>query len=126
MKVDIEGADRFCILPLTRDTRPALHFLRDRPDVEELWSTSVRSDTRASRSSTRFALRELANEANLRDRAVLRVAERLAWATAPASPRRPLLRRGPLLGPVPWKTDGRWYSGKKPSRAGATARRQRR
>jgi hypothetical protein len=58
------------------------------------------------------ALRELANEANLRDRLVRRMAERFGVG----DPR--LLRRGGRIfraglcsGPVPWKSDGRWYSG---------------
>ncbi len=34
MKVDIEGADRFCILPLTRDARPRYLSFEIGPDVE--------------------------------------------------------------------------------------------
>ena len=36
LKVDIEGADRFCILHLTRDTRPRYLSFEIGPDVEEL------------------------------------------------------------------------------------------
>lgn len=112
LKVDIEGADRFCILHLTRDTRPRYLSFEIGPDVEELLA-HVRSI-----GYTRFKIinqvlfRELANEANLRDRVVLRFAERLGVGE-PRTIRRGgrFFARSGCSGPVPWKSDGRWYSG---------------
>ena len=112
MKVDIEGADRFCVLQLTRDTRPRYLSFEIGPDVEELLEHVRSIGYSRFKIINQVALRELANEGNLRDRAVLRIAERLGVG----DPR--LLRRGGRFfaagrcsGPVPWKSDGRWYSG---------------
>ena len=112
MKVDIEGADRFCVLHLTRDTRPRYLSFEIGPDVEELLEHIRSIGYTRFKIMNQVSLRELANEANLRDRAVLRIAERLGVG----EPRR--LRRGGYFfaaglcsGPVPWKSDGRWYSG---------------
>jgi FkbM family methyltransferase len=112
LKVDIEGADRFCILPLTRDARPRYLSFEIGPDVEELLEHIRSIGYTRFKIINQVSLRELANEANLRDRAVLRVAELFGIG----QPR--LLRRagrffaaGRCSGPVPWKTDGRWHSG---------------
>ena len=112
LKVDIEGADRFCILHLTRDTRPRYLSFEIGPDVEELLAHIRSIGYTRFKIINQVALRELANEANLRDRLVLRAAEFFGIG----EPRR--LRRGGRFfasgrcsGPVPWKTDGRWYSG---------------
>ena len=110
LKVDIEGADRFCILPLTRDTRPRYLSFEIGPDVEELLEHIRSIGYTRFKIMNQVSLRELANEANLRDRAVRRIIESFGVG----EPR--LVRRGgrffPLggcSGPVPWKSDGRWY-----------------
>lgn len=112
LKVDIEGADRFCILPLTRDTRPRYLSFEIGPDVEELLEHVRSIGYTRFKIMNQVSLRELANEASLRDRVVLRMIERFGVG----EPR--LLRRGGRFfaagrcsGPVPWKSDGRWYSG---------------
>ena len=112
LKVDIEGADRFCILHLTRDVRPRFLSFEIGPDVEELLEHIRTIGYTRFKIMNQVSLRELANEANLRDRAVHRVIERLGVG----QPR--LVRRrgrffavGLCSGPVPWKSDGRWHSG---------------
>ena len=112
LKVDIEGADRFCILPLTREARPRYLSFEIGPDVEELLAHLRSLGYTRFKIINQVSLRELANEASLRDRAVLRAAEFFGIG----EPR--LLRRGGRFfaagrcsGPVPWKTDGRWYAG---------------
>jgi FkbM family methyltransferase len=112
LKVDIEGADRFCILNLTADTRPRYLSFEIGPDVDELLEHVRSIGYTRFKIINQVSLRELANEANLRDRAVLRLAELMGVG----EPRR--LRRsgrffsaGRCSGPVPWKTDGRWHSG---------------
>jgi FkbM family methyltransferase len=111
LKVDIEGADRFCIQPLTRDARPRYLSFEIGPDVEELLEHIRSIGYTRFKIINQVSLRELAHEASLRDRAVLRVA-RLFGIGEPR-----LLRRGGRFfaagrcsGPVPWKTDGRWHS----------------
>jgi FkbM family methyltransferase len=109
MKVDIEGADRFCVLPLTRDMRPRYLSFEIGPDVEELLDHARSIGYTRFKIINQVRLRELANEASLRDRAVLRAGEYFGIG----EPRR--IRRsgyffsaGLCSGPVPWKTDGRW------------------
>lgn len=112
LKVDIEGADRFCILPLTRDARPRYLSFEIGPDVEELLEHIRSIGYTRFKIINQVALRELANEASLRDRAVLRLGEYFGIGD-PRSLRRGgrFFAAGRCSGPVPWKTDGRWYSG---------------
>jgi FkbM family methyltransferase len=112
MKVDIEGADRFCVLHLTRDTRPRYLSFEIGPDVEELLAHVRSIGYTRFKIINQVRLRELANEDSLRDR----IASRLSKAMGNGESRQ--LRRagrafsaGVCSGPVPWKTDGRWYSG---------------
>ncbi len=112
MKVDIEGADRFCILPLTRDARPRYLSFEIGPDVEELLAHVRSIGYTRFKIINQVRLRELANEASLGDRIASRVTKVLGRAES-----RQLRRAGRVFsagvcsGPVPWKTDGRWYSG---------------
>lgn len=112
LKVDIEGADRFCILHLTRDTRPRFVSFEIGPDVEELVEHLRSIGYTRFKIMSQVSLRELANEANLRDRVV----HRMIKCFGVGEPR--MLRRGGRFfaaglssGPVPWKSDGRWHSG---------------
>jgi FkbM family methyltransferase len=112
LKVDIEGADRFCILHLTRDTRPRYLSFEIGPDVDELLAHIRSLGYTRFKIMNQVSLRELANETNLRDRVV----RRMIRVFGVGEPR--LLRRGDRFfvagfcsGPVPWKSDGRWYSG---------------
>ncbi|HET6349677.1 MAG TPA: FkbM family methyltransferase [Candidatus Krumholzibacteria bacterium] len=112
LKVDIEGADRFCILNLNREMRPRYMSFEVAPDVEELLE-HIRSIGYARfKIINQVSFRELANEANLRDRLVLRAAECLGVGK-PQMIRRAgrFFAAGSCSGPVPWKSDGRWYSG---------------
>jgi FkbM family methyltransferase len=112
LKVDIEGADRFCILHLTRDTRPRYLSFEIGPDVEELLEHLRSIGYTRFKIINQVRLRELANEASLRDRVVLRMAE-LFGVGEPRMIRRAgrFFAAGLCSGPVPWKSDGRWYSG---------------
>lgn len=112
MKVDIEGADRFCILQLTRTTRPRYVSFEIGPDVDELLEHVRSLGYTRFKIINQVSFRELDDEANLRDRIVRRAGEFLGIG----DPR--LVRRagrffaaGRCSGPVPWKTGGRWYGG---------------
>jgi len=112
LKVDIEGADRLCVLNLTRETRPRYLSFEIGPDVEELLEHLRSIGYTRFKIINQISFRELANQRNLRDRVVLRIAERLGFS----EPR--MIRRGGRFfvsgrssGPVPWKSDGRWYTG---------------
>jgi FkbM family methyltransferase len=112
LKVDIEGADRLCILNLTRDTRPRFLSFEVGPDAEELLEHLRSIGYMRFKIINQVSFRELANEASLRDRVVLRIA-RCFGVGEPRMIRRSgrFFARGRCSGPVPWKSDGRWYSG---------------
>lgn len=112
LKVDIEGADRLCILNLTADARPPFLSFEIGADVEELLDHLRSIGYTRFKIMNQISFRELANESNLRDRLVRRVSERLGVG----EPR--LIKRagrffvsGRSSGPVPWQGDGNWYSG---------------
>ncbi len=111
LKVDIEGADRLCILNLAADRRPRFLSFEVGPDVEELVEHARAIGYDRFKIINQISFRELANESNLRDRVALRLAERLGL-------REPLMVKragrffvsGRSSGPLPWISDGRWYS----------------
>jgi FkbM family methyltransferase len=112
LKVDIEGADRLCVLNLTADARPRFLSFEIGADVEELLDHLRSIGYDRFKIINQISFRELANQSNLRDRLVLRLFERLGVG----EPR--LIKRagrffvsGRSSGPVPWQSDGRWYSG---------------
>ncbi|HET6462711.1 MAG TPA: FkbM family methyltransferase [Candidatus Krumholzibacteria bacterium] len=112
MKVDIEGADRFCILPLTRDARPRYLSFEIGPDVEELLAHVRSIGYTRFKIMNQVRLRELANEASLGDRIASRVTKVLGRAESRQMRRAGrVFSAGVCSGPVPWKTDGRWHSG---------------
>lgn len=111
LKVDIEGADRLCVLKLTAETRPQYLSFEIGPDVEELIDHAARIGYTRFKIINQISFRELANESSLRDRLKHRLAERMGFA----DPR--LIKRagrffvsGRSSGPAPWESDGRWYS----------------
>jgi FkbM family methyltransferase len=112
MKVDIEGADRFCVLHLTRAMRPRYLSFEIGPDVEELMAHVRSIGYTRFKIINQVRLRELANEASLGDRIASRMAKLLGRDES-----RQIRRAGRTFsagicsGPVPWKTDGRWHSG---------------
>jgi FkbM family methyltransferase len=112
LKVDIEGADRLCVLSLTSETRPQYLSFEAGADVEELIEHVQMIGYNRFKIINQVSFRELANQRCLHDRAVCRLAQYLGYA----EPR--LVKRagrffasGHSSGPVPWRSDGRWYSG---------------
>ena len=112
MKIDIEGADRLCILGLTSTTRPDYVSFEVGDDVEELIGHAQAVGFTRFKIINQVCLRELANQRSFYDRAMLRVIRYLGYG----QPR--MIKRdgrffsaGLCSGPVPWKTDGRWHPG---------------
>ena len=112
MKVDIEGADRMCVLGLTRDARP--HFLSFEigGDFEELMEHVQELGYTRFKIVDQVTFRELANQDSLYDRAIRRLVRYLGYAE-PALIRRAgrFFIAGRSSGPLPPETDGRWYPG---------------
>jgi len=112
LKVDIEGADRFCILPLTRAARPRYLSFEIGPDVEELLAHVRSIGYTRFKIINQVRLRELANEASLGDRIASRMTKLLGKEESRQMRRAGrVFSAGVCSGPVPWKTDGRWYAG---------------
>ncbi len=112
LKVDIEGADRLCILPLTSDHRPDFLSFEVGEDVDELIEHALTIGYRRFKVINQNSFRELANQWCLQDR----LARRLVRVLGFNEPR--YVRRGGRFflmghssGPVPWQSDGEWWSG---------------
>ena len=111
LKVDIEGADRLCILSLTPVTRPAFISFEVGDDAEELITHAENVGYTRFKIINQNYFRELANQNALYDRAVRRLMHRLGYL----EPRK-IKRAGRFFtadfssGPVPWLSDGKWYS----------------
>jgi FkbM family methyltransferase len=112
LKVDIEGADRLCILALTPDTRPVFLSFEVGDDVDELISHLETIGYKRFKIINQNSFREFSSQRNMYDRIAHRVMRYMGY-------REPLMVRragrfftvGHSSGPVPWRSDGRWRSG---------------
>lgn len=111
IKVDIEGADRFAVLPLTPESRPAFLSFEIGHDADELLSHTIALGYRRFKVINQNSFREIANLDTWRDRGVRKLFHLLGYA----DPRR-VRRAGRYFkvdhssGPVPWHSDGHWRS----------------
>ncbi len=111
LKVDIEGADRLCILALSREARPPYISFEMGDDAEELIDHLESVGYGRFKVINQVSFRELANRRHLGDRVARRVMRCLGFD-------RPLLvkRAGRFFrsehssGPLPWLGDGAWQS----------------
>jgi len=112
LKVDIEGADRFCVLALTSDTRPAFLSFEVGKDVGELLSHAETIGYHRFKIINQNSFRELANRRCLYDRVAHRLMRYMGFAE-PLRVRRTgrFFVKGTSSGPVPWHSDGRWRTG---------------
>lgn len=111
LKVDIEGADRLCVLALTADCHPPFLSFEMGVDVEELIKHAMAVGYRRFKIINQNAFRELENQHCLHDKLV-----RFIWQLAGYGGQRYVRRAGRFFltghsaGPVPWCSDGRWWS----------------
>lgn len=112
LKVDIEGAERLCVLALTSDTRPTFLSFEVGEDVDELLSHAETIGFRRFKIINQNSFRELANQRCLYDRVTHRLMQYLGYRE-PLMVRRAghFFVRGHSSGPVPWYSDGQWRSG---------------
>ncbi len=113
LKVDIEGADRLCVLALTPDIRPRFLSFEVSDDVEELLSHVQSIGYKRFKIINQVFFRELSNQRCWSDLLV----RRLIRYSGYSEPR--MVRRagrffvcGHSSGPLPWYSDGRWRSAK--------------
>jgi len=111
MKVDIEGADRLCVLALTSDTRPAFLSFEIGDDVDELISHVETIGYRRFKVINQNSFRELARQRCLYDRVTQRLLRFMGYSE-PGMVRRAgrFFTVGHSSGPVPWCSDGSWRS----------------
>lgn len=111
LKVDIEGADRFCVLGLSVERRPPFVSFELGDDVDELLTHLGSIGYQRFKIIHQGSFRELARQRCLSERAAFLIMRLMGYG----DPR--LIRRsgrffvsGHSSGPVPWRSDGRWHS----------------
>jgi len=111
IKVDIEGADRHCILPLTSDNRPDYLSFEVGADMRELLAHLVSIGFSAFKAVNQRSFLEMSRERNLVDRAKRKVIHALGYDKPEMVRRdRRWFRLGHSAGPLPWCSDGHWHS----------------
>jgi FkbM family methyltransferase len=112
LKVDIEGADRLCILALTSDMRPNFLSFEVGDDVEELMDHVESIGFKRFKIINQNSFRELENEHCLYDRIARRLMQYMGYFQ-PLKIRRAgrFFVTGHSSGPAPWQSDGHWRSG---------------
>lgn len=111
MKVDIEGADRFAVLPLQREMRPKFVSFEAGEDREELVRHLESIGFRKFKAINQTNFVELARQNSFTHR-VREKAMRLLGYKSPKYVRagERFFLSGHSSGPVPWKSDGKWTS----------------
>lgn len=111
VKVDIEGADRHCILAMGRDTRPRYLSFEADHDLEELMAHMAAIGYRQFKLIGQCSFLELGNERSLGHRSRRKLMRCLGF-DQPMRVRRAgrWFRLMHSSGPAPWASDGRWYS----------------
>ena len=111
VKVDIEGADRHCILAMDRDNRPQYLSFEADHDLEELMAHMASIGYRQFKLIGQCSFLELGNERSLDNRLKRKLIRWLGFD----QPLR-VHRSGRWFqlmhssGPAPWASDGNWYS----------------
>lgn len=108
MKVDIEGADRFCVLAITRATAPKFLSFEIGRDFDELFDHLVSIGFTQFKIINQTSFRSIENARSLRDRLTLRALHLLGYENPTNVRRRGRYFRISTSGPVPWLSDGRW------------------
>jgi FkbM family methyltransferase len=111
VKVDIEGADRHCILAMGRDNRPRYLSFEADHDLEELMAHMASIGYRQFKLIGQCSFLELGNERSLGHRSRRKLMRWLGF-DQPLSVRRAgrWFRLMHSSGPAPWVSDGNWYS----------------
>ena len=109
MKIDIEGADRYCILPLNEDNRPKYISFEAGDDVEELVHHLKKIGYTRFKAINQCNFKELNNQKAL----IFRVKGKIIHLLGYSQPGY-VKRNGRFFllyhssGPAPWVSDGKW------------------
>jgi len=111
VKIDIEGSDRFCVLSLTPETAPRFLSFEVNDDADELLDHVEAVGFKHFKVINQVRFRELANQDCLYDKLTRRAARYLGYSDAGLIRRAGrFFKAGHSSGPLPWVSDGRWYS----------------
>lgn len=108
VKVDIEGADRYCVLALERRTAPAFLSFEIGQDFEELIDHVIAIGFRRFKIISQVGFRSIVNDRPLYDRGALLIMRILGYEHPMTVRRAGRFFRSQSSGPVPWQSDGRW------------------
>ncbi|MRS11502.1 MAG: FkbM family methyltransferase [Actinobacteria bacterium] len=125
LKVDIEGADRLCVLALTPTQHPDYLSFEIGEDVEELLDHAASVGYRHFKVVNQVSFRELSRQRCLRDRLALRLMGAIGYRN-PTQVRRGgrFFASGHSSGPLPWLGEGKWSSAEEVLSALSTERRR--
>jgi len=110
VKVDIEGADRHCILELTQDTCPAFLSFELGDDCEKLIGHAESIGFDRFKIINQVVFRELAEENNIGDRIRRRLVRELGFLNPKSVKRAGRFFSTGSAGPLPWVSSGSWHS----------------
>jgi FkbM family methyltransferase len=113
LKIDIEGADRFCVLPLDKESRPQYISFEIGDDVDELVKHLRKMGFTKFKAINQCNFYELSNQDTISYRVKRKIIHILGYAE-PNYVRRNgrLFKLGHSSGPPPWESDGHWCDAK--------------
>lgn len=125
VKIDIEGADRYCVLAIEPKHRPSFLSFEVGQDFDELLAHAETIGYSRFKLIGQCSFLELGNERSLGNRVRLRLLRWLGYSE-PAWVRRSSrwFRLMHSSGPAPWESDGAWRSASALRRQWQTARAQ--
>lgn len=111
MKIDIEGADRYCVLPLENENSPQYISFEAGDDMEELISHLKAIGYKKFKAINQCNFNELKNQESL----TTRIKRKIIYLLGYKEPNyKKMAGRFFLLGhssgPVPWLSDGKWQT----------------
>ena len=111
MKIDIEGADRHCVLPLDRENRPQYISFEINNDLEELVHHLRKIGYTKFKAINQCNFNELNNQESFFFRAKRKIIHPLGYRE-PKYVRRNgrFFLLGHSSGPAPWASDGKWQA----------------
>ena len=109
LKIDIEGCDKFCVLPLSEKNRPTYVSFEAGEDVFPLVNHLQSIGYSEFKAVNQCNFLELGSQRSLRNRLKQRMLHLLGYRE-PKFVRRNgrYFRSGHTSGPVPWESDGNW------------------
>ena len=113
LKVDIEGADRWCVLGLTQETRPTFLSFEMGEDAEDLVTHAFEIGYRRFKIINQSTFLELTNERRWYDRIARRMIKLMGYDEPSKIKRgRRFFTVSHSSGPAPWCSNGHWYPAK--------------